>query len=203
MYDELRAGNYDAYKKDVLNPLAEKFIGLVKDARPGVEDSQLKGAVYFAHAVEGSLIDSIGNFDYAIQRAVALCETHATGNGSGANATENTEKPNTNLDMKKITILGTEFEVNAEGNIIMSEAQAEAVVGALAESDTRQETITAHEATISAHEATIEANATTIAELQKTPGATTAVASKKVDGQTSDDEQSAYASVQEFFNSQK
>ena len=183
IYDDLRAGKYTDYKAKVLNPLADKFIGIVKDARPGVEDTQIKGDTYFAHTVVGSLVDSIGNLDYAIERAVALCEENQGTIDHGANATETNPKPNSAENMKKITILGTEYEINAEGNIVLSEAQASAIVTALEESDKRQETITAHEATISAHAATIQTNTQTISELEakiteleKEPGAESAAA---------------------------
>jgi len=201
IYQDVKEGKYEQYRKEVLDPLAENFIGIVKKARSGVSDDQLTGNVYYAKNVVGSLVDSIGNFDYALERAAALCEERQTSH-QGVNATEEIEKPNSNLDMKKITILGTEYEINAEGTLVLAEAQANAIVTALAASGTSQETITAHEATISAHEATIVKLQTKITALENEPGAKPAVAVPAVDGADAETISPRQA-VTEFFESLK
>jgi len=76
IYEDLRQGKYEEYKKEVLNPLAADFISAIKQNRPGVKDDQLTGKVFFAEDLVGSLVDSIGNFDYAVQRASELAAQH-------------------------------------------------------------------------------------------------------------------------------
>ena len=73
-FEDLKAGNYDSYKNDVLNPLAQDFISHMKSSREGIQEKHLTGKVFFAQDVIGSLVDSIGNLDHAIQRMTALIE---------------------------------------------------------------------------------------------------------------------------------
>lgn len=70
-YYEAKAGNYQPYIDEVLSPLAQHFIEIVKSNRninesiPGV----LSGKVFFAKdAIATGLIDAIGNRDFAIQK---------------------------------------------------------------------------------------------------------------------------------------
>jgi len=65
-------GKYDAIKKDSLNPIDQVFMDVIKTNRPNVKDDQLTGKVYFAKDVVGTLIDAIGDFDYALRRAKEL-----------------------------------------------------------------------------------------------------------------------------------
>lgn len=76
VWEDLRQGKYEEYRKEVLNPFAADFIAAIKQNRPGVKDDQLTGKVYFAEDLVGSLVDSIGNFDYAVQRASELAAQH-------------------------------------------------------------------------------------------------------------------------------
>lgn len=76
MYQMVRDGKYEDYKKEVLNPLAADFIAAIKQNRPNVKDDQLTGKVFFAENLVGTLVDSIGNFDYAVQRASELADQH-------------------------------------------------------------------------------------------------------------------------------
>jgi len=65
-------GNYDSLKKEMLNPLASAFIDKVKENRPNVSDKHLTGKMFFAKEVVSTLIDDIGNFDYAVQETINL-----------------------------------------------------------------------------------------------------------------------------------
>jgi ClpP class serine protease len=219
IFDELKAGHYDRYREDVLNPLAEKFISIVQTSRPEVKDDQLTGDVYFAHKVIGTLIDSIGNFEYALSRAAELA-TSQSGTSSGASAkeelpsvTEDTptvteEKPNLNFDMKKTInkVIGVELSANAEGNLVLTEAQAVILEAALAQAEIDRGTIAAHEATIGTQTATIAAHLETIKTLGKGPGAETAVAITDTNAIESEgagakeDFATAFMRVQDFFN---
>lgn len=77
IYHEALLGNYKPIQKEVLDPLAQIFIDTVKANREGKLDltdkNLLAGKMYFAkEAVANGLADSIGNFDFAVQRASDL-----------------------------------------------------------------------------------------------------------------------------------
>ncbi len=81
-FEELRAGKYDNYKKDKLNPLAEKFQKVIKESRPGITDDLLTGKLYFAKDVLGSLVDEIGSFDYAFNQAAQSANSNNNSNST-------------------------------------------------------------------------------------------------------------------------
>jgi ClpP class serine protease len=203
--EDLRAGNYEQYKNEVLAPLCANFISIVKDGRSGVEESQLKGAVYFAHSVVGSLVDSIGNFDYALSRAAALAEkqsadisnTNASESTLDATATTETVEQKPTIEMKKTInkVAGATIGANAAGNLELTPEQAEAVEQALVSAE---ELAT----TISDRDATIAAQLIKITELEKKPGAETTVAVAELDGADAA-EKSPLVRVTEFFDSLK
>ncbi len=122
MFEDLRAGKYDDYKKNFLNPLAELFINTVKENRPNVKDSQLTGKVFFARDAVGSLIDGIKSLDEAIARAEEL-------------GTEFTSKSNTSKQMKKFAFVNKTLGVDAlesvEDTVSLNEAQIESLDNAL------------------------------------------------------------------------
>ena len=65
-------GKYDKIKKEMLNPLADAFIQAVKLNRPQSTSEQHTGKVFFAKDVIGSLVDNIGDLDFAIERALSF-----------------------------------------------------------------------------------------------------------------------------------
>lgn len=70
-YDALK-GKYDLIKKEMLNPLADAFIDAVKENCSKTTSEQHTGKVFFAKNVIGSLVDSIGDLDFAVSRALSL-----------------------------------------------------------------------------------------------------------------------------------
>ena len=70
-YDMLK-GNYDGIKKEMLNPMAIAFQEHMEKFRPKSTENQRTGKVFFAKDVIGSLVDSIGNLDFAIEQALSL-----------------------------------------------------------------------------------------------------------------------------------
>jgi protease-4 len=71
-FDNIRAGNYEEYIKEHINPLAEKFHQVIRDSRPNITDDLLTGKMYFAKNVTGSLIDEIKTMDTAIYEAAQI-----------------------------------------------------------------------------------------------------------------------------------
>lgn len=64
--------NFTPVKENRLNPIAARFIESVKAKRPNVTEEHLKGGVFEAGKVVGTLIDSIGSFDAAVNKVKQL-----------------------------------------------------------------------------------------------------------------------------------
>lgn len=71
-WEDLRAGKYDDYIKEILDPLDEKFMNTIRANCPNVKDNYITGKVFFARDVMGVYVNSIGTIDNAILRASEL-----------------------------------------------------------------------------------------------------------------------------------
>ncbi len=108
-WDDLKSGNYTSYKNEVLNPIADDFIAHIKNARPGILDKHLTGKLYFAQDVKGSLVDAIGNFDFAIARMTEIINDNSENSNSNSNTTSMSKHKNINA------IVGAELQISDEG----------------------------------------------------------------------------------------
>lgn len=78
-YREALKGNYDNMRSDMLDPINNSFISAIKANRPGVDASVLNGAIYTAPvAKKKGLIDSIGTFSTAVNKAIQLGKQQKT-----------------------------------------------------------------------------------------------------------------------------
>jgi len=80
IFSDALSGDYASIKKEMLNPLADAFINKVRENRPEVKDSQLTGKMFFAKDVKGTLIDEIGDFEYALNETINLITNNNTKN---------------------------------------------------------------------------------------------------------------------------
>lgn len=138
LFDKIRAGDYEEYKEKVLRPLAAKFIAQVKASRPNMTDDQFKGDVYYAKDVVGSMIDHIGDFNFALQRAAALVMAQraaAKQTLAHSNPINTMSKPDYNRLAKAAGVPQLE---SADGTITLSADMAAAVESALEASETQQ-----------------------------------------------------------------
>lgn len=139
---------------DSLSTYADSFIGSVRSCRPGVLDEQLSGHVYYAKDVLGTLVDSIGNLDYAISRAISLSDASTFFN---QNILQMVKTPNLNA------VLGVEDLASLEGFVSLNEAQVAQIELALSGG-----TVTQNEDSVSTDDDALEAlsaqNATLTAE---------------------------------------
>lgn len=71
-------GNFSLIKERLLNPLNEQFIADIKTKRPNVTDAHLKGRSFPASEVIGTLIDSIGTFNTAVEKVIELSAAKKT-----------------------------------------------------------------------------------------------------------------------------
>ena len=70
--EALNNDNYQLIISEVLDPANNKFLSEMKKNRPNILDSQLDGSIYKAGDVIGTLVDSIGNFDDAVNKVLEL-----------------------------------------------------------------------------------------------------------------------------------
>lgn len=73
-YEAALEGNFKLIKERILNPHNEQFISDVKANRSGVLDEQLKGRTFNAGDLVGTLIDSIGSFNDAVELVRSLAK---------------------------------------------------------------------------------------------------------------------------------
>ena len=129
-FDELREGNYDAYVKEVLDPIDKKFMDVIKERFPDCEDKHLTGKVFFARDVMDVFVNSIGTLNDAIARAYQL---------------SNPEEENTNHNIKNRrsmkqfvklnAVLGLDALESADESVSMNEEQLELLESALLQND--------------------------------------------------------------------
>lgn len=117
--------------KETLNKLNDRFTTTIKANRPGAKDDQLHGDVYEAAEVVGSLIDSIGSFDDAVQKVVELSKL----NKGTAPTEENNLKILNKVTMKQFNAINAALGVDQlegdEQGVYLNEEQLGAVETAL------------------------------------------------------------------------
>jgi ClpP class serine protease len=107
-------------KERILNPHNDQFIQDMRNQRPNVTDDQLKGRLYTAEESLGTLVDSIGSFDKAVERVVELSKQNKNQNNTQQSKTMNRFKNVNNA-------LGVESLEFPEGYTSLSIAQVEAI----------------------------------------------------------------------------
>ena len=191
--------DFKLVKERVLNPHNQQFVNDIKANRPGVEDKHLHGRTFNASEVVGSLIDSIGPFEDALNRVIQLAqESNAGSNGSQASTNNQNQKVMSKQYLKIQKALGAEsLEFETDGSRTFSEEEMEAVEGALADNSaeglqgqldtanadlqTANNTIAERDQTITDLNAQISGLNTQIAELKGGPAEQPAVAPKSTD----------------------
>jgi len=139
MYDKLRSGDYEQYKNEVLKPLADKFISVVMDNRPNLEDSKhFTGKTFFAKDTVGELIDSIGSLEFAISRAAQLSELSASNSNQIQSKIKIMEYPNL------AQASGVESFESIDNTVTLTAEMAEAVEIALVAGSSAQSEIEAN-----------------------------------------------------------
>jgi signal peptide peptidase SppA len=171
-WEELRAGKYDAYKKEVLDPLDEKFMNTIRQNRPNVKDEHLTGKIFFAKDIMGVFVDSLGTLEDAILRASELSKEQKNSQGSNGSQAEINNSKNNNMSKKYLNIQGvlgsTPMEFEADGSRTFSEDEMTAVDGALVASNSEelQTQLTAANNTVAQQTATIATRDNRITELE-------------------------------------
>lgn len=164
-YQDAMNGDYKGIKKNMLNPIAEKFISSVKENRAGKIDTSVadpfKGDTYMAlRAIEIGLIDSVGSFNSAIQKAADLAQSNKSESGTNQNSSQST-----NNDMKiklasthtfLASVLGVSFaQGETEKEIDLTADNITAIESALKTSADNLATATTAKAALEGEKATL------------------------------------------------
>jgi protease-4 len=181
-YEAALTGDFKLVRERILNPFNEQFIADIRSNRPNVKDEHLKGRTFHASEVVGTLIDSIGAFETAIQAVLELSQQSTTKQLN--NSTTMNKKRAALMTLLEVTELVIE-----DGQTSLNEQQLEAIENALVAGDTaatglataKTELQTAS-ATIATRDATIAEQAKKITELEAAAGAPSATVVKPTDG---------------------
>ena len=129
-FDELREGNYDAYIKDVLDPIDKKFMDTIKERFPNCEDKHLTGKVFFARDIMGVFVNSIGTLGDAVTRAYQLS------NPEEENSNHNLKNRRSMKQFAKLNaVLGLDALESVDEAVSMNQEQLELVESALLQND--------------------------------------------------------------------
>ncbi len=202
-FEELCTGNYETYRKEVLNPLDELFMQTVQENRPNAEDKHLTGKVFFAKDVMGVFVDEIATLD-------ELLEQSDTNDHEGTNIHSN------NNSMENLPLLAALFATanladispDADGDVTLNAEQMEAINTALESYQGDTSAIEAERDAALTAQQEAEGNLATanirIAELEAMPGAESASASTQTDGKTTLSEgQKAVKAAKELLDEYK
>lgn len=131
MWEDLLAGNYKQYTKEVLDPLDEKFMAAIRANRPKVTDEHLTGKVFFARDVLGVFVDGYGTLETAILRASEMATEQRTSENNNLNNNLFTMKQFTRLNK----VLSVESLESIDESVSLNAEQLELIEGALQTTD--------------------------------------------------------------------
>lgn len=171
---ETAINNFDfkLTKERILNPHMVQFVNDMKAQLSGVEDQHLHGRTFPAGEVIGSLIDSIGSFDDAVNRVIVLAnyqkQTPASNSGQAAN---NNQYQITMNFLKLQSVLGlASFEVESDGRRTFTVEEMQALEDYLAadNSSELQSQLTLVQTDLQTAQQASAANEQTVTELNQT-----------------------------------
>jgi ClpP class serine protease len=134
MWEDLRAGKYENYINDVLNPLDEKFMAAVRENCPNATKEHLTGKVFFARDVMGVFVNQIGTLNDAVLRVAELA--------NNASQDPNSKSNSNTFSMKQFTKLNAALNVetleSVDQSVSLNEEQLQLIETALEETDNVQ-----------------------------------------------------------------
>lgn len=133
-FEEALKGNDVPIQKTLLDPHDKLFMDAVKANRPNATAEQLEGGFFQVENLVGTLVDSLGDLDFAISRAAELASKNKQNNNSNNNSNSN------NMSKPQFKVLakaaGLETLEVADNGIFLSSEQAEAVQTVLTDNQT-------------------------------------------------------------------
>ena len=204
-YEKALDGDFKLIKERLLNPHNEQFKADVMTNRPTVKDDQLTGRTYPASEIVGTLIDSIGTLNDAIQKVVELSK--AAGKKDTNSKTNNSKKMNELINLNAIASI-KDF-VLVEGSASFNEEQLQDIEATLESGRQAVERATQLEAEVqtltdkvSEQETNLSAKDARIAELEaviptEKPAENNLQVNKPTDGSGSLSKVNSFADVME------
>ena len=128
--------NFKPAKDRILNPHNLQFVADMKAQLPGVEDKHLHGRTFQAGEVIGSLVDSIGSFEDAVNRVIELSnytKKEIPASNSGGQTENNNSSSYTSMKFPKIqsALAQDSLEFEADGRRTFDEAEMTALESAI------------------------------------------------------------------------
>lgn len=99
-YEEALKGNFNPIIENVLTPANDEFISLNKKGRPGLKKEHLSGKTFKAGTVLGSFVDSIGDFQSAVDKVFELSKK-SVNSQSNKSSTNNKSLKMTKEELKQ------------------------------------------------------------------------------------------------------
>ncbi len=186
MWEDLRAGKYEDYKTEVLAPIADQFITVVKSNRPNVQEQHLKGKVFFAKDVMDVFVDRIGDLSVAINELESLIEERNLNSNQNTSQMSKPEFSNINR------VVGAVLEVSEDG-VHLNQDQLADLDASLSEDESAPELQTALDLAqqdLADANATIAEQSKQIVTLKGKPAVETAPAVTKKDKDITSDKSS-------------
>lgn len=124
LFEKVRRGDYEQYKKEVLNPLANDFIKAARENRTSLTDGQVTGKTFFANDVTGTMVDAIGTRETALE----MMSTEKQ------KPKQNTNQNNTKMQAQfehLNKVLGVESLEQSDEGTFLNQDQLEAINAAL------------------------------------------------------------------------
>lgn len=76
--EEAFEGNLQPMTEDVLDPANKLFLGNIKKNRPQITKNQTDGSIFLAGDVIGSMVDTIGTFNDAVDKVLEMSKNNST-----------------------------------------------------------------------------------------------------------------------------
>ena len=154
--------NFKPAQENLLNPINEKFKADVLSQRPAVNATQLTGNTFTAANVIGTLVDFIGDLDFAIGRILSLANFKEDTSSSSNNQSPNNSKPMVKQFSHVNQLLSVPSLEGSDEGVFLNEDQLQSIEegleanqqlvterdSAIAQRDTATETIGTMQATI-------------------------------------------------------
>ncbi len=204
---EYLKGNTKPIEESMSAP-AQKFQNIVRANRPNVTEEMLSGKDYHAEDVVGTLIDSIGDIDFAIARAAELGKEARRGDKQAQTKIEYNMSKNKFENLAKAASV-EEFAM-VDGHISLNAEHATAIESKLAEADSlaegkrvAEEALATEQSKVASHQVKITSLEARITELESAAGAPHSSVAPGADGGNNDEPTSAKTFAEAVAEAQK
>lgn len=160
--------NFQPVKDKLLNPSNEKFHADIRANLPNVEDKHLTGAIFEAKDVIGVLVNEIGPFETAVEKAKELGQTNKSNTNSNQSTINETKQPFTMKQLQPLAKAAglSDLEVH-EGGVFMPLENALTASEAIGAKNSGEEQNAALQKNLDTATITLQERDNRISELEK------------------------------------